>query len=374
MDFERAVFNIVQTCRTKEEIDQAFAQLQLDLERVIADKQAMGSSLLQGFDDRLRDHLEGVAVRAQKALDTRTALLRDFTLTSLTANGASYSEEEPGVYRFSTPSQFRLVSQEPLDPEYRGTFAKDARDTVTYLTKHHPLVKAAMDVHLRVRRGTRTALTLSYTGNHNIHGMEYFVSRTGWWVNFKVMFSGVETEDHILQLGLLSGDESITVNDLLCDNLDRITCVPGKWQAALPSPSPELVEEWLAAQVDVLRAEISDRNGRYYMERRAVIDKYYGSKGDGEVLAEMRHRVGEKQRQVRDLVLQVEAEKSTAKQMELTREGDKLDEELFLLQQRMQTEQMTNFAEKRRALKELEQLAVLKHEVELVSVAQWAMV
>jgi superfamily II DNA or RNA helicase/regulator of replication initiation timing len=374
MDFERAVFTILQTCRTLDQIDRAFAQLQLDLEEVINERRTTGNSLLQGFDDRLRDHLAVAGARAQEALDKRTALLRDFTLGSLTANGASYGEVEPGVYRFSTPSQFLLMSEELLDPEYRGSFAKDSRDTVSYLTKHHPLVKTALDMHLRIRLGARTAVKLNYSGNHNIHGMEQFIGRTGWWLNVKVMFSGFETEDHMLQLGMLYDGDGVVVDDLLGDSLSRITSVPGTWLANIPLPPTGVVEEWVNARVEALIEEITERNATYYLERRAVIDKFYGSRGDGEILAELRYKVEEKQQQVSEVTQAIEAQKSAAKQMELVRERDRLDEELYQLQQRMQAEQFTNFEAKKKAVEELEQLRDLKHEVELVSVAQWTMV
>jgi len=88
LDFEQAVFQILQTCRTPEQIDQAFVQLQLDLESEIEDRRSHGRSLLQGFDDRIRDHLAAARSRAREALDRRTSLLRDFLLGSLDAFGA----------------------------------------------------------------------------------------------------------------------------------------------------------------------------------------------------------------------------------------------------------------------------------------------
>ena len=53
------------------------------------------------------------------------------------------------------------------------------------------------------------------------------------------------------------------------------------------------------------------------------------------------------------------------------RQQDKLNDELFELQQRTQQEQTESFAAKRDAIRELEQLRELRHEVELVNVAQW---
>lgn len=372
LDFERQIFEILQTCRTPEQIDAAFTQLQLELESVIEERRSRGRSLLQGFDDRIRDHLQIAEARAREALDRRTALLRDFVLGSLQAHGASVVEEEPGLFRFSTPSQFILGATELLDSVYRGTFTKDGRETVAYLTKRHPLIQTALDVHLR--SGQRTAVRLAYTGNHNIHGMDRLVGRRGWWLNFRVSFSGFETEDHVLQLGLVEGEDGYHVDDLASENLARITGETSAWLPDRPLPDAAVVGEWLSQRVAVLEESILERNARYYVERRAVIDKFYGSKGDGEVLAELRHAVAEKRRQVEELQAQIDGTGSMTKKMGLMREQDKLNDDLFQLQQRMQAEQLANFDAKRKALQELEQLRELNHSVELITVAQWTMV
>lgn len=372
MDFERAVFGILQTCRTSAEINTAFDQLQLELEEVIEERRARGKSLLQGFDDRLRDHLQVAEAKAREALDRRTSLLRDFLLGSLAVHGAQVTEEEPGVYRFSTPSQFLLRSEELLDPGYRGTFHRDGRYEAPYLTKRHPLVRTALGVHLGA--GWRAAVKLAYTGNHNIHGVDELVGQRGWWLNFRVSFAGFETEDHLLQLGLVVRDGGLAVSDLMSDNLHRITMEPGVWRSDVPLPPEGVVEEWMAERVAALEAEIMERNAQYYVERREALDRFYGAKGDGEVLAELRHKTEEKRRQVEELQEQIDAAAAATQRMELMRQQDRLNEELYDLQQRMQAEQAQSFQAKRQALQELDQLRELTHQVELVSVGQWVLV
>ena len=119
---------------------------------------------------------------------------------------------------------------------------------------------------------------------------------------------------------------------------------------------------------------ILERNAQYYVDRRSVIDKFYGAKGDGEVLAELRHAVEEKRRQVDELQDQIDGTSSMTKKMGLMRDQDKLNDDLFQLQQRMQAEQLANFDAKRNALQELEQLRELGHTIETIGVAQWTMV
>jgi hypothetical protein len=370
IDFERAIFEILQTCRAPEEIDAAFDRLQQEMGQVIADRRAQGTSLLQGFDDRIRDHLRLAERAARAALGRRTQQLRDFILGSLAFYGANV-EESDGVYRVVTPAQHFLQSTELVDPEYTGTFTKGRSDGISLLSKRHPLVAAALAVH--IDGGRRAAVWLEYTGKHTIHGLEELVGHVGWWLNSRVSFTGFETEDHIASLALVLEDDRFAIHPLLSDNLTRITAVNAPWRSDLPFPETRIITEWLSGLVEVLRSEILERNARYYVERRAVVDRFYGAKGDGEVLAELRHRVQEKLEQVAGLEQAIDRARSMVEKSELLRQKDRFEEELFDLQRRMQAEQMTNYEAKRRELERLERLRHLEHAVDLVSVGQWTM-
>jgi len=371
LDFEHRVFEILQNCRTTGQIDAAFKQLQLELDNVIEERRAAGKSLLQGFDDRIKDHLQIAEARAREALDRRTSRLRDFLLLSLAVHGAAVEEKQPGEYALSTPSQFMLAADELLESQYQGSFEKDGHERIAYLTKRHPLVKAALAHHLE--EGSRSAFSLKYSGNHTIHGMEVLVGRKGWWLNFKVTFTGFEIEDHVLSLGLLEDNGRYLPDEIASANLHRITATPTNWDSNIGLPDEETVTTWLAEQVEALHDQIIERNAQYYLERRSVIDKYYGSGADGEVLAQLRHEVEEKRHQVEQFQLQIDDTVSMTKKMELMRVQDALNDSLFHLQQRLQTEQLSSFDAKRKALQELEQLRQLTWDARLVSAAQWTM-
>ncbi len=371
LDFEQAIFHILQTCRTPDEIDQAFGQLQLDLEFEIEERQTHGRSLLQGFDDRIRDHLDIAGARAQEALDKRTTLLRDFLLGAVSEFGARVDEIEPGVHRFTTPSHFLLHAGELLDPAYTGAFGKSAGASHTYLTKRHPLVRAALDILLQ--EGRKSAVRLRYTGRHTIHGLEELVGQRGWWLTARVSFSGFEVEDHLVHLAWVVADGQPMHHELLSGNIARVTAEGGAWDSALLAPSEESLQELLAAQVQAIEEGILERNAHYYVERRGIIDRYYGPAGDGEVLAELKHQIAEKRAKVDELQGAIDATGTMKAKMDLMREQDRLNDDLFQLEQRLQAEQLESFENRKAAIRELEQLRELGHSVELVSIAQWAM-
>ncbi len=370
IDFERAIFDILQTCRAPDEIDAAFDALQREMEQVISERRSRGRSLLQGFDDRLRDHLRLAETAARAALDKRTRDLRDFLLGSLQFHGAKVEESE-GIYRIVTPPRYFLSSAELVDPEYRGTFSKTASDGVSLFNKRHPLVATALSLHAGA--GHRAAVALDYSGKHTIHGLEELVGHAGWWLNFRVSFTGFETEDHVVSLALVWDGTRFRIHPLLSDNLTRVTAADGRWREDLPFPANETVTEWLSGAVELLRSAILERNAQYYLDRRAVIDRFYGAKGDGEVLAELRHRVQEKLEAVSQLEQAIDRARTMVEKSELLRQKDRLEEEMFGLQRRMQTEQMTNYETKRGELQKLEQLRHLEHTVDLISVGQWTM-
>lgn len=372
MDFERRIFNILQSCREPEEIDQAFDQLQLDLEDVIEERKATGTSLLLGgFDERLQDHLQVAERETKKALDARTETLRDFCLDTLDYHGAQVIHED-GIYEVYTPSQFFLHSEELLDPKYRGTFRRDADPSVSRFTKDHPFVEAALSYH--IDHGHRSAITLAYTGNHNIHGMEELVGSEGWWLNFKVTFEGYETEDHLLPLLLVHRDGEFAPNELLTENASRITYESLSPERSLPLPGEEVVRGWLEPRIAELFEEIQERNAGYYLERRQVLDEFYGAKGDGEVLAERKHQVEQTRRAIADLDDQIDDATSATEKAALYDERDALEEKLFDLEGKMLAEQRQHAQEKRKALRKLDDLRALRSEVRLVNMAQWELV
>ncbi|MGI5818118.1 MAG: SNF2-related protein [Armatimonadota bacterium] len=372
MDFERRIFNILQSCRDPEEIDHAFDQLQLDLEDVLEDRKETGTSLLLGgFDERLRDHLKVAERETQKALDSRTEMLRDFCLDTLDYHGAQVVQEDD-IYEVYTPSQFFLHCEDLLDPKYRGTFRREADPSVSRFTKDHPFVEAALSYHRD--QGHRSAMRLLYTGNHNIHGMEELVGSEGWWLNFKVTFEGYETEDHLLSLALLHQNGELIPNELLTENVSRITNEPLSPERSLPLPEADVVSAWLEPRIAELFEEIQERNAGYYLERREVLDEYYGAKGDGEVLAERRHQVEETKRAIAELDDQIDAASSSTEKATLYDERDKLEDRLFDLEGKMLNEQRQHAQEKREALRKLDDLRELSSEVRLVNLAQWELV
>jgi len=187
----------------------------------------------------------------------------------------------------------------------------------------------------------------------------------------KISLSGFEVEDHLVSLALMWEGDGLAPNPLLSENLFRITARSMPWIRDMPPPDLTLVNEWLRPVVERMQKDILERNARYYVERRAVLDRFYGAKGDGEVLAELHHRIQEKVEQIAQVEQAIETAQTMVAKADLLKQKDKLDEELFDLQRRMQTEQMANFDTKRAELRKLEELRHLDHAVELVSVGQW---
>ena len=117
-----------------------------------------------------------------------------------------------------------------------------------------------------------------------------------------------------------------------------------------------------------------ERNAGYYMERRVVLDKFYGARGDGEVMAELDYRREELRRLIAKKEAEIDLAPTVRDKMALTREKDKLDEEFYRLENRIQAERHRNFEAKRRELRKLDEQQELRHEVSLVAKAQWCMV
>lgn len=371
MDFERRVFEILQLCRTPQEIDAAFDDLQQEMETVIRERRVQGRSLLQGFDDRIRDHLSIAEARAKEALDRKAAQLRDLLVGSM-AFYKSPIEQSDDVLIFRPPARYHLGALEPLDDEYLGTFRRDGAGADTYFNKRHPLVVTALQHHLGL--GNAASVQIKYSGVHTIHGLETLVGCRGWWLTFRVSFSGLEVEDHLFSLALLQDGESWIEHDLLSENLGRLTIEQHRWDSNLPPPDSEQVASWVGRKVEQIQGDIVERNAGYYMDRRSVLDKFYGARGDGEVMAELNARREELRKQIAEKEDAIEIVAAVRDKMALTKEKDALDEELYKLENRIQAERHRNFETKREELRKLDEQQQLSSEVALVTAAQWEMV
>jgi superfamily II DNA or RNA helicase len=222
VDFEKRIAEIYQKCRTQEQIQFEFDQIQGELEtEIIEGKKDAREKLLNNFDQEV---VEKVRMQSSGYLDrfnyhlwlVTRAMLRDF---------AQFDEQEYSFRLHKNPFAGEVIHAGP----YR--MGKPIEDVNTYRVGHplaQHILKQAMDLH------TPTCeVTIQYSGGtKKLSAIESLVGRSGWLMCGKFSVRALEEEDHILLTGMTENGEILDAAQM-----ERFFDLPGVQGAELTLPS-----------------------------------------------------------------------------------------------------------------------------------------
>ncbi|MEW6338654.1 MAG: SNF2-related protein [Acidobacteriota bacterium] len=261
VDFEKRIAAIYQRCRTPEQIQFEFDQLQRELEEhVAAGQRDAREMLLDNFDQEV---VEKVRIQSQDTLDRFNARLWQLT-RFLLRDHADFDDRAFSFMLHSNP-----FAGEPIHPgPYR--MGKHVDDANTYRVGH-PLARRilALGQHL----GTPAAeVVFDYRGSgKNIAVLEPLVGRHGWLSCVRVTVSAMEAEDHLFFAGV--ADVGAPLDDTECRRLFDLPATVG----ALCEPPATAGAALAAAQAQrerTLLEELSARNGRWFDLEMDKLDRW----------------------------------------------------------------------------------------------------
>ena len=261
VDFEKRIAAIYQKCRTPEQIQFEFDQLQRELEVEIAEGQRDArEKLLNNFDQEV---VERVRIQSHDYLDRfneRLWLLTRYLL-------ASYARFEEQEYRFTLESN--PFPGETIHPgPYR--MGRNVEDANTYRVGH-PLAQRILEKGkgLPVSPG-EVIFHLSGSGK-NIAILERLVGKCGWLSCLRVSVSALDTEDHLLLSGVT--DEGEILDAAQCR---RFFDLPGEESrnAELPASIQAILDEVTARQQQELLDDIAAKNGQWFDTEMDKLDRW----------------------------------------------------------------------------------------------------
>jgi len=261
VDFEQRIAGIVQRCRTPEQIQFEFDQLQRELEEEISQGQREArDKLLDNFDQEV---IEKVKVRSEEVLDRFTERLWGLT-EYLLRDHAVFDKDAHRFMLHDNPFPGEAIHPGP----YRmGRVADDAN---TYRAGH-PLAQRVLALG-RELDTPPAAITLDYrAAGRKISVMETLVGTSGWLACVRLSVEGIETEDALLLAGLT--DEGAVLGDDVCR---RFLELPGKVGGAVGPPA-EIAAELTAATVrqeENLLQALAQRNGRWFDQEMDKLDRW----------------------------------------------------------------------------------------------------
>jgi superfamily II DNA/RNA helicase len=264
VDFEKRIVAIYQQCRTTEQIEFQFDQLQQELESQIAQARSDASEqLLNNFDQEV---IERVRVSSTQSLGRFQDLLWRLTAFYL-APFARFDTPGHSLYLERDPFPASAANPQPVNPgPYR--MGKNVEDANTYRVGH-PLAQ-------QVLRSCCALSTPKVDLHFNLSGsgkriavLESLPSRSGWLTCSRFTLNGFETEDHILLSGMMDNGQTLEPN--ACKRLFDLEGEPG--QPLLLEPPDALSAETDKEQQRVL-SDLEARNGKWLDSEIEKLDRW----------------------------------------------------------------------------------------------------
>ncbi len=260
VDLEKRIASVFQTCRTPEEIENAFAELQRQLDETIQARMAnTRQALLENFDDEVRDRLRTSKQQAESALDERLQWFSRLLQQELNGDARFH----PGGLRFTYTGNRGFQGRWNLD------WQDAERQNESFLRVEHPLGQAVLQQACS-RPLTTGYLRLDYRAYGRKVGMlEPLLGRSGTLRAWKLTASGFDTEESLLLAGL--DDTGASLSEDHCRKLLTLPSEVIEEATAAPIPALDDLRDQLVR--DRL-GEADTRNLRYLDEEQSKLDRW----------------------------------------------------------------------------------------------------
>ncbi len=264
IDFEKRIATIYQECRTTEQIETAFNQLQIELEQQISStmKQTR-QKLLENFDEEVQEKLRINLQESRAYLSRYEQLLWDISRFYLNSD-ASFATDEHSFTLNRNPFPEHDIPSGP----YR--IGKHVDDAHVYRIGH-PLAELIIQQCQTFALPPRE-VAFDYTGTpKKITILEPFTGQAGWLIAKRLSVSAFETEDYMLLAGLADTGEPLDAEQ--CSRLFSLYGEQGAETERARAPIA-LLETNLAAQQEHILRDVNARNGQFFEQELDKLDKW----------------------------------------------------------------------------------------------------
>ncbi|MFN3651644.1 MAG: SNF2-related protein [Armatimonadota bacterium] len=267
VDFERRIAEIYQECRTPDEIDAAFSELQQDLEEQISARMSeTRTALLENFDEEVHRRLRMSLEDSRACLDHLERCLWNLTRHEL--DGAAEFDE--GTLTFDLQRQGPDWPNASLGCYQFVTRTRQRNGHIPYRLGH-PLAEAALR-RARERTLPPVRTTFHYSAYPGRIGLlEGLKGRSGWLTLARLTVSSLENEDRLLVAVM---DDNGTW--LHPDVGEKLFLVGGNVEGtAEPSAEVEAALQRRLAELETRAlTEIQQRNSRFFDEEIEKLDRW----------------------------------------------------------------------------------------------------
>lgn len=265
VDFEKRIADIYQKCRTEEQIQFNFDQLQQEMEQQIDERiKITREKLLENFDEEVHEKLRTSQRESSEVLSKYESWLWQTTRFYL----APYAQFEDGQNAF-------VLVKDPFPGERinRGPYrsGRDVEDANLYRLGH-PLAQRILEQckGLSLPHGE---LRFHYSGcGKRITILDPLVGKSGALTAVRLSVTALESEDHVLLAGIC--DDGTPLDADQCRRLFSLAADDGDSEGAPESQYTQKLQEHLNAQRDSILAVLGQRNASYFEVELEKLEKW----------------------------------------------------------------------------------------------------
>lgn len=305
VDFEKRIASIYQQCRTTEEIQTAFDQLQHELRPEIGEKvQKTRKVLLENFDEEVRDKLRTNLIESTDHLNRFEERL--WAVTKYFLNTSAEFDEENFKFilkRNPFPEAPILKGPYMILKSRQGERKSDINvpDNTNIYRVGHKLAQEILEACKNLNTSTKE-LTFDYSNAPTkITALEKYIGQSGWMQMNHLAISSFEFEDYLI--ATCTTDNNETIENELAQRFFSIEATKEESLYEAPHVISQNLKEVLHGQIQNVISENAGRNNSFFDTEMDKLDQW----ADDMKLS--------LEKEIKDLDAEIKLRKSEAKKM-----------------------------------------------------------
>ena len=266
VDFEKRITQIYNECRSTDEIERAFDQLQAELHAGISDKMLQArSTLLENFDESISEKLRVNLAESLQHLSLFEKRLWELTKFALSDRGIFHDE----THRFELSACERYCMVVPAEGEKKSNIFLPEHTQIYRIG--HPLAQSILKQYQEITLAP-CEIIFDYTGTPiKVALLETLVGQSGWMRVEKVSIESFEQEDHLL-ISCFT-DEGEIVYPEVAGRMFSLSAFEGS-----PTQPTSAIEETLVHQLELASEAVLEesalRNHLFFEQEMDKLDSW----------------------------------------------------------------------------------------------------
>jgi adenine-specific DNA-methyltransferase len=274
IDIEKRINEIYKRCRSSEQIQKAFDQLQRDLnEQITATLQVARTKLLENFDEDVHHKLRLRQAETQQRLDRYSDWLWALTATEL----AGHADFDPADHCFTLrrvpvglPPAGVALGRYRLQPPQGKERAKDL-DADFHFRPGHPLAQGLI-ARAKERTLPPCELRIDYAQRGaRVTLVERLRGQSGWLRVEQLTIAALDTEETILMAAVT--DDGCVLDRETCEKLLTVPASVGD-AVTLDDATKDRIESALQSQSQQVIADSQRRNETFFDAESDKLDRW----------------------------------------------------------------------------------------------------